>query len=229
MRNLLLLIYLCIFASHGQAQNRQNTEFDWDARMKGMGLVDVCFWEPAIQCYLVYATPDNFLKKPLYNKKLTRAWLHPRAAIMLIHAQEFLKKEHPDLALLIYDAARPMEVQRTMSDWAKRTNNDNFVADPAKGGGQHNYGMAVDVTLVNNKGEWLPMGTPFDFFGPEAHTDKEDDLLKRRRITPSEYYNRKLLRRIMEAAGFTSIAYEWWHFNACPRDEAVKNYRLITE
>ena len=226
MRRLLLLIYSCVFVSLGQAQNRQNTEFDWDAKMKSMRLVDVCFWEPAIQCYLVYATPDNFLKKPLYTK-LTKAWLHPRAAVMLIHAQEYLQKQHPNLSLLIYDAARPMEVQRAMSEWAKRTNNDNFVADPAKGGGQHNYGMAVDVTIINDKGEWLPMGTPFDFFGPEAHTDKEDDLLKRRRITPSEYNNRKLLRHIMETAGFTSIAYEWWHFNACPRDEAVKKYRLI--
>ena len=225
MRSYRLLIYccFCLFASYSQAQNN----FDWDAKMKDMGLVDICFWEPAIQCYLVYATSDNFLKRPLYTAKLTKAWLHPRAAKMLIHAQESLQKEYAGLSLLIYDAARPIEVQRTMSEWAKRTNNDNFVADPAKGGGQHNYGLAVDVTLVNDKGEWLPMGTPFDFFGPEAHTDKEDDLLRARRITPSEYQNRKLLRRIMESAGFTSITNEWWHFNACPRDEAVKNYRLI--
>jgi len=224
---LVINLLLCVFASHAYSQNRTNADFDWDAKMKGMGLVEVCFWEPTIQCYLVYATPDNFLKRPLYNSKLTKAWLHPRAAKMLIHAQEYLQKEYPELSLLIYDAARPIQVQRTMSEWAKRTNNDNFVSDPAKGGGQHNYGMAVDVTLVNDKGEWLPMGTPFDFFGPEAQTDKEDSLLKSRRITPLEYHNRKLLRRIMEAAGFTSIINEWWHFNACPREEAVKKYRLI--
>jgi len=225
--NLLIYFCLCLVAFGSQAQNRVVSEFDWDEKMKALGLLDVCFWEPSIQCYLVYATPDNFLKKPLYNKKLTKAWLHPRAAKMLIRAQELLQKEQPGLSLLIYDAARPMEVQRVMADWAKRMNHANFIADPAKGGGQHNYGMAVDVTLVNSNGEWLPMGTPFDFIGPEAYTDNEEDLLKRRRITPSEYTNRKLLRQIMEAVGFAPITTEWWHFNACTRDDAIKKCRLI--
>ena len=208
-------------------QNRLNAEYDWDAKMKDLGLTDVCFWEPSIGCFLVYATPDNFMQRPLYNTKLTKAWLHPYAAKMMIRAQDMLREKHPELSLLIYDAARPMEVQRTMSDWAKRTKNEAFIADPAKGGGLHNYGMAVDVTLVNNRGEWLPMGTPFDFFGLEAYTDKEDDLLKHRRISPSEYNNRKLLRSVMEAAGFQSIKTEWWHFNACTREEAIANYHLI--
>ena len=224
-----LILFLCFYAlTHsGYAQNKQEGEYDWDAKMKALGLTDVCFWEPSIQYYLVYATADNFIKRPLYNSKLTKAWLQPRAAIMLIHAQERLQRERPDLSLLIYDAARPMEVQRIMAEWAKRTNNLSFVADPAKGGGQHNYGMAVDVTLVNDKGEWLPMGTPFDFFGPEAHINKEDDLLKQRRISPSEYQNRRLLRQVMEAAGFQSISNEWWHFNACPNEEAKRKYPLI--
>jgi D-alanyl-D-alanine dipeptidase len=223
--NLFLFCYL-FFLSCGNAQTK-NAEYDWDAKMKDMGFIDVCFWEPSIQSYLVYTTADNFIGKPLYNAKLTKAWLHPRAAKMLIHAQEILQKERPDLALLIYDAARPMEVQRTMAEWAKRTKNEYYVADPVKGGGLHNYGMAVDVTLIDDQGEWLPMGTPFDFFGPESHTDSEDDLLKRRRISPSEYKNRKLLRRIMVEAGFIPIAGEWWHFNACSREEAREKYLLI--
>ena len=226
--NILLYTCLCLFPSLNQAQNKQE-QTDWDAKMKEMGLIDVCFWEPSIQCYLVYATADNFMKKPLYNTKLTKAWLHPRAAVMLIRAQDTLRKEKPNLSLLIYDATRPAEVQRAMADWAKRTNNKYFIADPANGGGLHNYGLAVDVTLVDDKGEWLPMGTPFDYFGPEACTDKEDDLLKRRRITPSEYQNRKLLRRVMESAGFTSITSEWWHFNACSREEAKTKYKIIDQ
>ncbi len=224
---LLILLCLCMSTFYSNAQNKKNVEYDWDTKMKDMGLIDVCFWEPSIQYYLVYKTGDNFTGKSLYNAKLTKAWLHPRAAKMLIRAQDVLKKERPDLSLLIYDAARPMEVQRKMSEWAKRTNNGYYVADPAKGGGLHNYGMAVDVTLVDGNGEWLPMGTPFDFFSPEAHTDQEDDLLKRRRISPSEYKNRKFLRRIMEEAGFKSIASEWWHFNACSREEAREKYLLI--
>ena len=224
---ILILLIMCMFTSCSNAQNSSSVEYNWDAKMKDMGFVDVCFWEPSIQFYLVYATKDNFTGAPLYNSKLTKAWLHPRAAKMLIHAQEILKREYPEYSILIYDAARPMEVQVKMSQWAKKANSEYYVADPSKGGGLHNYGMAVDVTIVDGDGAWLPMGTPFDFFGPEANTDKEDDLLRRRRITPSEYKNRKLLRGIMEKAGFTSIASEWWHFNACTRDEARKKYVLI--
>ena len=217
----------CLFTSCSNAQNNKNVEYNWDAKMKDMGFIDVCFWESSIQSYLVYTTKDNFTGSPLYNSKLTKAWLHPQAAKMLIHAQEILRREKPEYSILIYDAARPMEVQRKMAQWAKQANSEYYVADPAKGGGLHNYGMAVDVTLVDENGEWLPMGTPFDFFGPEANTDKEDELLKKRRITPSEYKNRKFLRSIMEKAGFISIASEWWHFNACTREEAREKYLLI--
>lgn len=227
MKRFFLSLCLIASCSHVYAQNRRMTEINWDAKMKDLGFIDVCFWEPTIQSFLVYTTSDNFTGQTLYHPTLTRAWLHSHAAKMLIHAQENLQKERPDLSLLICDAARPMEVQHTMWEWAKKTKNEYYIADPAKGGGLHNYGMGVDVTLVNDKGEWLPMGTPFDFFGPESHTDKEDDLLKKRLITTSEYNNRKLLRRIMESAGFKTVASEWWHFNACSREEAVKKYVLI--
>ena len=224
----MLGLCLSVYAFCGHAQIRHDMEYDWDTRMENLGLVDVCFWEPSIACHLVYATPDNFMQRPLYNTKLTKAWLHPVAATMLFRALDILKASHPDFSILIYDAARPIEVQRVMSDWAKRTKNDNFFADPAKGGGLHNYGMAVDVTLINKNGEPFSMGTPFDFFGPEAYTDKEEDLLNRGRITRTEYNNRKLLRSVMEAAGFKSIRTEWWHFNACTREEAVvKGLRQI--
>jgi D-alanyl-D-alanine dipeptidase len=227
LRPIILIVCLSLPALCGNAQVKRTAEYDWDAKMKAMGFVDVCFWEPAIQYYLVYRTRDNFTGKPLYNSKLTKAWLHPHAAKMLLRAYDLLHSERPDLSLLICDAARPVEVQRKMVEWAKKTNNRYYVADPVKGGGLHNYGMAIDVTLIDKNGEWLPMGTPFDFFGPEAHTDKEEELLKKRRITPSEYKNRKLLRRVMEKAGFTTVTSEWWHFNACRREEAIGKYLLI--
>ena len=53
-----------------------------------------------------------------------------------------------------------------------------YVSNPAKGGGLHNYGMAVDLTIVDASGKLLPMGTPYDFFGTEAHTDKEEALVQ---------------------------------------------------
>jgi D-alanyl-D-alanine dipeptidase len=65
--------------------------------------------------------------------------------------------------------------------------------------------MAVDLTLVDSLGKELDMGTPFDHFGEEAHhafTDLSDSILT----------NRKLLKEGMEAAGFTALRTEWWHY-----------------
>ena len=107
------------------------------------------------------------------------------------------------------------------------TDKTNYVSNPANGGGLHNYGLAVDLTIIDEKGEPIPMGTPFDFFGEEAHTTNEEVLLDNGRITRPEFENRRLLRRLMKQAGFRSIPYEWWHFNACTRAEARQNYPVI--
>ena len=87
--------------------------------------------------------------------------------------------------------------------------------------------MAVDVTIVDNKGRALPMGTPVDFFGEEANTDKESALVKAGKITEAEFQNRRLLRRVMQQAGFTTVTSEWWHFNACSSQEAKAGYKII--
>ena len=103
----------------------------------------------------------------------------------------------------------------------------NYVSNPANGGGLHNYGMAVDVTILDKTGTPLPMGTPFDFFGEEAHTNNEEALLDAGKIDRTAYNNRRLLRRIMRNAGFRIIPYEWWHFNACSRAEARLSYPVL--
>ena len=199
---------------------------DWDNRLVGMGFVDVCTLDPAIRVHLVYATPSNFMNRPVYDG-MTKAWLHPDAARKLVQAQRNLKREHPAWSLLIYDAARPLEVQRQMWELVRGTQYVYYVANPANLNGRHNYGMAVDVTIVDEAGWPLSMGTPFDFFGEEAHTDKETDLVKAGKITQAEFQNRRLLRRIMQQAGFTTITSEWWHFNACSAEEAKAKYKII--
>ena len=158
---------------------------------------------------------------------MTRAWLHPDAAGKLLAAHRLLKREHPQWRFMIYDAARPMSVQRKMWALVRGTDKTNYVGNPANGGGLHNYGLAVDLTILDERGMPLPMGTPFDYFGEEAHTYDEEALLKNGLITRGEYENRRLLRRLMRKAGFRSIPYEWWHFNACTRAEARQDYPVI--
>lgn len=197
-----------------------------DTYLRNKGMVDVSALDSTIRVQLIYATTDNFMEEAVYSG-ITRAWLHPDAAEMLVAAQRLLKKEHPDLTIVVYDAARPMSVQRKMWQLVRGTDKVNYVSNPANGGGLHNYGMAVDVTLLDKNGNPLPMGTPFDYFGEEAHTNHEEALLDAGKIDRTAFSNRRLLRRIMRKAGFRTILYEWWHFNACSRAEARQSYPVL--
>lgn len=199
---------------------------DLDKYLASKGLVNVSEIDSSIRMSMKYATPDNLMGEQVYEG-ITAVWLHPDAANKLLKAQKLLKKEKPAYSLLVFDAARPMSVQRKMWNMVRGTDKTNYVSNPAKGGGLHNYGMAVDVTLIDEQGHELPMGTPFDHLGEEAHITDEESLVGDGKITREELQNRQLLRRIMRQAGFRTILYEWWHFNACSREEAKRDYQLI--
>lgn len=217
-RPLLALLVALVLAATARAE-------DWDARLRAAGYVDLQLLIPSLRVELKYATADNFMGRPVYDG-LTRAFLHPDAARKLRCAHELLRLERPDLTLLVYDAARPIAVQRIMWSLVRGTPNTYYVANPARGG-LHNFGLAVDLTLCDTLGHALPMGTPFDNFGPTANIDREPSLVRTGRITQQELQNRLLLRRVMRAAGFTTVTSEWWHFNACPAARARASYPLI--
>lgn len=197
-----------------------------DSLLFSKGLVNIAALDSTIRVELKYASSDNFMKEAVYGG-MSQAWMRPEAANMLVRAQALLKQDHPNWTIIVYDAARPMSVQRKMWSLVRGTNKTNYVSNPANGGGLHNYGMAVDVTILNEAGIPLPMGSPFDYFGEEAHTGNESSLLQQGKITHPEYNNRRLLRRVMTQAGFRPIPYEWWHFNACSRAEARRLYPVI--
>ena len=158
-RPLLALLVALVLAATARAE-------DWDARLRAAGYVDLQLLIPSLRVELKYATADNFMGRPVYDG-LTRAFLHPDAARKLRRAHELLRLERPDLTLLVYDAARPIAVQRIMWSLVRGTPNTYYVASPARGG-LHNFGLAVDLTLADTLGRALPMGTPFDHFGPAA-------------------------------------------------------------
>lgn len=219
MKRLLLFCFCFFSALSAQAQ-------DWDTLLPSRGYVDLAETDPTLRIHLMYAYPDNFMGEAVYTG-ITRAWLQPEAARKLIKAQQLLKDIHPEYSLIVYDAARPMSVQRKMWALVRGTDKTNYVSNPANGGGLHNYGMAVDVSILDQAGNPLPMGSAVDFFGEEAHTNKEEPLVQKGKITPEEFKNRRLLRRVMTEAGFRTIRYEWWHFNACSRAEARERLQVI--
>ncbi|QIK61647.1 M15 family metallopeptidase [Dysgonomonas sp. HDW5A] len=193
--------------------------------LEEQGLVNIHSLDSTIHVDLKYATTDNFTKEILYDD-LTEAYLHPIAAQKLAKAQQLLKEIDPDLSLLVYDAGRPMSVQKKMYKVVQNTPYREYVADPSKTG-MHNYGMAVDLTICRSDGTALDMGTSFDFFGKAAGINQEEQLLNEGLLTREQINNRKLLRKVMTEAGFITIRGEWWHFNAVSRSEAKRDVNVI--
>jgi len=203
------------------------TASEMDSAMQSAGLVDAGALDAAIKVDLMYARADNFTGAAMYPAGYNTAYLHPEAAAALAKAQEALTESWPGLRLLVKDAARPMSVQRKMYSTVKGTPSVRYVSNPANGGGLHNYGLAVDVTIVDAVGRELPMGTPVDHLGPEANIDREEQLVSRGTITEQERQNRRLLRLVMQEAGFKPLRTEWWHFNLRSRAEARRRYKLL--
>lgn len=194
--------------------------------LDSLGFVNIAEADSSIVVELMYTRADNFTGEVLYED-LREAYLHPQAMESLLKAQSLLKELHPEYSLIIYDAARPMSVQQKMWDAVKGTSNYVYVSNPSRGGGLHNYGLAVDINILDESGKPLPMGTPVDYFGPEAHITEEVLLTKQGKITAQERGNRLLLRQIMKEAGFRPLPTEWWHFNRCSRQTAKEKYQII--
>lgn len=190
-------------------------------------LVDVQTLDHSIFVDLKYASTDNFLDTNIYGN-IAKAYLQKDVAQKLAKASEYLQEACDSCRLLIFDAARPQSVQYKM--WKKiksmPVQQGVYVSNPDKGS-VHNFGAAVDLTIITINGKELDMGTPFDYFGKEAWTTNEDSLVRIQKLTKEQVENRLLLRKAMRKAGFSSIPSEWWHFNAYSRSKAQQIYTII--
>lgn len=194
--------------------------------LDSLGFINIAQADSSIALDLMYTRADNFTGQVLYDD-LREAYLHPDAMQSLQKAQRLLKELHPTYSLIVYDAARPMSVQQKMWDTVKGTSRYIYVSNPARGGGLHNYGLAVDLSILDQNGIPLPMGTPVDHLGKEAHITEEAQLVAQGKITAQERENRLLLRQVMKEAGFRPLPSEWWHFNRVSRQTAKEKYQVI--
>lgn len=201
---------------------------DFDTSMSSYGLVDIQSIDDEILVELKYSSTDNFVGEDMYGN-LERAYFEPSFADRVVKAQQILKRRNPNYTLLIYDAARPISVQRHMRKVVEGTQFEGFVADGTKGG-RHNYGVAVDLTIAQIYGSPLDMGAEFDDFSKAASvkgTPDTDDpatrsievyrdyvlgLAERGIISLEAANNRLLLIEVMLEAGLYPYRREWWHF-----------------
>jgi len=164
-------------------------------------LVELTMLNTGIRLDIRYASSDNFLGTPLYTQ--ARAFLQRPAAEALLRVQHSLAAE--GYGLVVLDAYRPWYV--TQLFWnATPPDKHRFVADPAQGS-RHNRGCAVDVTLyeLGNDKE-VSMPSLYDDTSERAYPTYTGG-------TPAQRRLRDLLRRHMEAEGFTVYEYAWWHFD----------------
>lgn len=198
----------------------------YDSLMRAHGLVDVQTVAPRVQVSLKYATTDNFMGTSVYGG-LRKAYLHPNLVKALARAQEFLDREYPGYRFLVYDAARPLSIQRRMYELVAGTSKRFYVAKPHRGG-RHNYGVAVDLTIMDDRGRVLDMGSSFDHFGATSHLGRERKLVRSGVFAPEVPRNRALMRRILGQVGLRPYAKEWWHYQErMSMPEVRRRYRLL--
>lgn len=162
-------------------------------------LVNLAEFDQRLTFDIRYATDDNFLGFAVYSKPV--CYLHPDAAKAVRLIQSDL--EEIGLSLKVYDGYRPLSIQQVMWD---KIQDERFISNPSKNKGRHTRGTAIDVTLIDLKGNELEMPTPFDDFSEKAFSDAVN-------ISDKAKENRSLLKDTMEKHGFTQFPYEWWHFD----------------
>lgn len=164
-------------------------------------LVDLTTLDPSVKLDIRYASTNNFTGAIFY--KQARAFMQRPAAEAVVRANARLKKR--GLGLLVHDAYRPWHVTKMFWD-ATPDELKDFVANPDSGS-RHNRGCAVDITLYDRKsGEPIQMVAGYDEFSPRSFPQYPGGTSRQR-------WHRELLRRTMEAEGFTVYEYEWWHFD----------------
>ncbi len=169
--------------------------------------------------------------------------LREGALALLLQAQEHLQRQHPEWRLAIFDAWRPVAVQRFMVEHAigeecARQGVDRsrpsaaldqviaevgrFWAPPSDDPATpppHSTGAAVDLTLADAHGGELGMGSAIDAIGTVS---EPDHFLHQAGMLPDGedrqrcllwHRRRAALRDAMQAAGFAQHPNEWWHFS----------------
>jgi D-alanyl-D-alanine dipeptidase len=164
-------------------------------------LVEPAKIDPTIRLDIRYATTNNFLGSVFYSS--ARAFLQRPAALAVVRAARALRRL--GYGILIHDAYRPWYVTKVFWD-ATPPESRWLVANPARGS-KHNRGAAVDLTLYElATGAPVEMPSTYDEATPRALSDFPGGTARQR-------WHRALLRRVLEAEGFTVNPSEWWHFD----------------
>jgi len=181
--------------------------------------------------------PENILVRPQYYLQNIKGAL-PECYTRngnLNRLVNVAKKLPSGYKLLIFDAWRSEAVQLDIYDkYCKKLKKkmpekeesklkeltEVFVALPSNDPqtpSPHITGGSIDLTIVDDRGRMLDMGTGFDEMNKKTYTLYYEKLLVNgKKLSTREekiLNNRRLLYNIMSSEGFTNYPNEWWHFD----------------
>ncbi len=180
---------------------------------------------PNVRADLRYGSTNNLLARDVYGG-FQRIILHRLAAQKFVKASTILANRYASLNFVVFDALRPQSAQIEFWNLVKSTPQQPYFADPAKGSA-HSFGFAIDLGLLDRAGRELDMGTPFDDLSKLAEPQLEPEFLANGQLSKEHVENRRILRSVMEEAGFIQLPHEWWHYDALPANQVRDKFRRL--
>ncbi|MDR0216356.1 MAG: M15 family metallopeptidase [Comamonas sp.] len=194
-------------------------------------LVPLSSLAPGVRQDMRYATRHNFMGRPVEGYEAGVCWLSRAAAQSLAAVQKELAAD--GLAIKVYDCYRPQAAVNDFVRWgrdlADQKNKDMYYPRVPKSElfkrgyiaekSGHSRASTVDMTLVVvdatraakrvrgplADGIDVDMGTPFDMFDEQSHTEDASQ-------SPDVQHNRLWLRALMQSHGWKNLPEEWWHY-----------------
>ena len=200
--------------------------------------------EPLISIpeFIFRLTPHPYMSLGAPYLKGSDPWVLRQSVLKrLIQAQQYLFEINPQLQLALFDAWRPISVQRFMFNYtiqekcrSKGIDIYNpsldvditdvieevarFWAKPTSNPltpPPHSTGAAIDLTIADLTGKPLDLGGEIDFIGHESTPDFYKNKHSSMASTKYQIFHlrRSLLVSVMKKAGFAQHPNEWWHFS----------------
>lgn len=164
--------------------------------MKNLVLIDESF---GVELDIRYASKNNVTGVSFYENDL--CYLHKDTVACLEKTVKLAKIQ--GYKIKIFDGFRPLKAQQFLFD---KFPGGEFVSNPQTGVVPHCRGVAIDLTLIDEKtGEELDMGTEFDDFSSKAYHASVE-------VSAQAQKNRFILMGLMLSSGWDFFSKEWWHY-----------------
>ncbi|GAA4252762.1 M15 family metallopeptidase [Dactylosporangium darangshiense] len=205
------------------------------------GFVALSDVDPSILQDMRYATPHNFVGRPVAGYKQPRCLVTRQAAEALRSVQQ--KAVAKGYSLKVYDCYRPQQAvddfvswshdsdQRMKGEFYPHVDKSRLFADGYIGGPTaHSRGSTLDLTIVALPPRTQPGFDPAQPLLPctapsgQRFADNTVDMgtgfdcfdplahTAADGVSPAQRDNRELLTGLMSAGGFTNYPKEWWHY-----------------